>query len=144
MQRFSSFSLDTYDAISETRLDEVIFPLFSGDRIFLSGDLWSGKSTLVRALLRHHFSDESLVVRSPTYTYYQKYGTDIYHFDLYRVESYDDLLSLGIIDILDDPLSICIIEWPTLLLGKVLPRKSIDISSETPLLRSYKITSYTY
>jgi tRNA threonylcarbamoyl adenosine modification protein YjeE len=64
----------------------------AGDRIFLRGDLGSGKSTFVRALLRHHLKDSALVVRSPTYTYYQKYEHNIYHFDLYRIESLDDLL----------------------------------------------------
>ena len=63
-------------------------------------------------MIRRHFSDPELIVRSPTYTYYQRYSqkdtyqanenitslssvssilTPIYHFDLYRVESVDDL-----------------------------------------------------
>ncbi|MBT3726615.1 hypothetical protein HOG21_02715 [bacterium] len=30
---------------------------------------------------------------SPTYTYYNKYN-DIYHFDLYRLKSYDEFFSI--------------------------------------------------
>ena len=74
MQDSSAFSLDTFIIHDEKSLSEIIFPLVPGDRIFLIGDLGAGKSTFVRALLRAHFGDPDLVVRSPTYTYYQKYG----------------------------------------------------------------------
>ena len=73
MQGSNTFHLDTFTILDEKSLENIIFPLASGDRIFLTGDLGAGKSTFTRALLRHHFSDPDLVVRSPTYTYYQKY-----------------------------------------------------------------------
>ena len=142
MQSFSRFSLDTSTTLPETRISELLFSLIPWDRIFLSGDLWSGKSTLIRALLRRHFSDEDMVVRSPTYTYYQKYGSNIYHFDLYRIESYDDLLLLWAIEIFDNPNSICIIEWPDILGDTLYPTKSISISIEDPTTRIYTLTTY--
>ncbi len=115
MQTPHDFSLDTFLIPDEKSLENIIFPLVSGDRIFLTGDLGAGKSTFTRALLRHHFSDPHLIVRSPTYTYYQKFGAKIYHFDLYRLDSLEDLFLIGAREILDDPTSICLIEWPGIL-----------------------------
>jgi tRNA threonylcarbamoyl adenosine modification protein YjeE len=69
----------------EKELDKIAFPLLGGDVIFFRGDLGSGKSTFIRSLLRRHFENQDLIVRSPTYTYYQSYE-NIYHFDLYRIE----------------------------------------------------------
>ena len=115
MQGSTAFHLDTFIIPDEKSLENIVFPLVSGDRIFLTGDLGAGKSTFTRALLRHYFSDPHLIVRSPTYTYYQKYGTNIYHFDLYRLESLEDLFLIGAREILDDPQSICLIEWPEIL-----------------------------
>ncbi|MBT3728584.1 hypothetical protein HOF65_00670 [bacterium] len=38
---------------------------------------------------------------SPTYTYYNKYN-NIYHFDLYKLKSYDEFFAIGGEDILDN------------------------------------------
>ncbi len=145
MQEIASFSLDTSYTLSETDLGIILFPLSPGDRIFLTGDLWSGKSTFARALLRNHFQDDTLIVRSPTYTYYQKYthstleGSDIYHFDLYRIDSYEDIFLIGADDILRNPESICIIEWPEILAEKISPTKTIHISTLSENERTYTI-----
>ncbi len=53
-----------------------------------------------------------LAVTSPTYTYYQKYGDNLYHFDLYRINTPEDIIRIGADEILDNPHTICIIEWP--------------------------------
>lgn len=149
MQEIASFSLDTSHTLSEAEIGTILFPLKTGDRIFLTGDLWSGKSTLVRALLRTHFQDDTLIVRSPTYTYYQKYShphmtsSDIYHFDLYRVDSYEDVFLIGAEDILWNPENICIIEWPEILSEKILPTKTIHISTLSDTERIYRIRENT-
>jgi tRNA threonylcarbamoyl adenosine modification protein YjeE len=144
MQETRDFFLDTYSSITETDIESLLFSLRWGDRIFLIGDLGSGKSTLARALLRRHLENPSLIVRSPTYTYYQRYTSDnslipeVYHFDLYRVESNADLFLIGAMDILEDPMSICIIEWPELLPEAVIPTRKIHITpSKTG--RDYRI-----
>jgi tRNA threonylcarbamoyladenosine biosynthesis protein TsaE len=77
--------------------------------------------------LRQHFSDPDITVRSPTYTYYEKYGKNIYHFDLYRVESLEDIFLIGAHDIFADPDSICLIEWPEILQDDVKPTLCIEI-----------------
>lgn len=113
----------------EFSLDNYLFPLLPWDRIFFYGDLGVGKSTFIRHLLRKHFSNPELIVRSPTYTYYQKYENSpaIYHFDLYRVEDVPTLHSIGAIEILENPDTIALIEWPELIEDFIKPTKKISI-----------------
>lgn len=141
MQGSTAFHLDTFIIPDEKSLENIVFPLVSGDRIFLTGDLGAGKSTFTRALLRHYFSDPHLIVRSPTYTYYQKYGANIYHFDLYRLESLEDLFLIGAREILDDPQSICLIEWPEILGDDEKWTKKISITRMEDESRKVEIIS---
>ncbi|HBN22826.1 MAG TPA: tRNA (adenosine(37)-N6)-threonylcarbamoyltransferase complex ATPase subunit type 1 TsaE [Holosporales bacterium] len=84
-----------------------------GDVIYLKGTLGMGKSTFARAFIRHLANNPHLEVPSPTFTLVQIY-TDIplpiWHFDLYRLESPEEIEELG----LDEALStaVSLIEWP--------------------------------
>lgn len=142
MQNMKDKSVDIYSHVSEEWLSEFLFPLFAWDRIFLSGDLGAGKSTLIRALLRKHFNNPDLIVRSPTYIYYQKYGDNIYHCDLYRLDSLADFSLIGGDDILEDPCNICLIEWPEILGESVQPTKSIHIAQGDGWSRTFTLTQY--
>jgi len=82
----------------------------SGWTILLQGDLGAGKSTLARALLRA--LGHAGPVPSPTYTLVEPYRlaqTTVYHVDLYRIGSPDELYYIGWDD-LDDGLRL--VEWP--------------------------------
>lgn len=113
----------------EKELYDIVFPLIAWDRIFFSWDLGAGKSTYIRHILRKYLDDTTLVVRSPTYIYYQKYGTNIYHCDLYRIEDYSTWVSIGGEEIAQDPQSIMLIEWPEILGEGVKPTKKICIKA---------------
>lgn len=84
------------------------------DIIFLHGDLASGKTTLSKHMIQNIlcFPNE---VTSPTYTYYNKYGENVYHFDLYRLSHYDEFFAIGGEEILDNKENICLIEWPEII-----------------------------
>ena len=82
----------------------------SGWTILLEGELGAGKSTFARALLRAMGHEGS--VPSPTYTLVEPYqlpGNAIYHVDLYRVASEEELRYLGWSE-LDDGCRL--VEWP--------------------------------
>jgi tRNA threonylcarbamoyladenosine biosynthesis protein TsaE len=108
-------------------IDSILFDLMPGDRIFLRGELGAGKTTLTQKLIQRYLKD-TIMVSSPTYTYYQKYGDNVYHFDLYRAQDEYDLMRIGADEILDDPDTICIIEWPERLWSACMPTKIIDIT----------------
>jgi tRNA threonylcarbamoyladenosine biosynthesis protein TsaE len=85
--------------------------LRAGDVITLSGPLSAGKTTLVRGLLASlgHFGE----VPSPSFAIVQPYdglSLPIWHIDLYRIESGDELTELGLDDIRSD--GALIVEWP--------------------------------
>lgn len=117
-----------YIISSERDLEKIVFDLIPGDRIFFYGDLGAGKTTLIRYLLRRYIHQEDLIVRSPTYTYYQKYEF-AYHFDLYRIEDYATWISIGGEEISQSRDSILLIEWPEILGDTVLPNKIVSIET---------------
>ena len=95
--------------------------------VFLQGDLGAGKTTLVRGFLRA--SGYNGTVKSPTYNIDEEYAIAqqaVFHFDLYRLSSPEELEWIGINDYFAQQ-SICFIEWPDLGLG-FLPEPDIIIA----------------
>ena len=82
-------------------------PLF----LALYGDLGVGKTAFVRGFASV-ISPES-IVRSPTFALVNEYRAkpmSLFHFDMYRIESEDDLYSIGFYDYLERR-GICLVEW---------------------------------
>ncbi len=101
-----------------------------GDVIALFGDLGAGKTTLARGLITALAGDgeELLEVPSPTFTLVQTYEVGdlaIYHFDLYRLESSNEIWELGWEEALDGGVSL--IEWPERA-GDLLPDERLEVN----------------
>jgi len=93
-----------------------------GDVVGLKGELGAGKTTLARAILRAAAEDAQLIVPSPTFTLVEVYETprgSFWHFDLYRLETPDQVFELGWEEALAEGISI--VEWPERL-GPLLPK----------------------
>ena len=91
-----------------------------GDTFALFGTLGMGKSVLARAFIRELTGAKE--VPSPTFTLLQSYEApdfEIYHFDLYRLKSPEEIFEIGMEDALYG--GVCLIEWPEQM-GGYLPR----------------------
>ena len=81
--------------------------------VLLRGELGAGKTTLVKGIAEafHAASEED--VTSPTFTLVHEYRgpeANLYHIDLYRVDSPRELETLGLDDLISEN-SILLIEW---------------------------------
>lgn len=106
-----------------------------GKCLLLNGDLGAGKTTFTKFLLK--YLGVKSIVSSPTFTILNEYSGNypIYHFDMYRITSPDELYELGFEDYLTNKNSqkvingLKIIEWGENVKG-ILPKNSIDIDIE--------------
>ena len=82
-----------------------------GTVVAYRGDLGAGKTAFTRGLARGLGCTES--VTSPTYTIVNEYLSGrcpLFHFDMYRLKSSDDLWGIGWDDYLDRG-GVCAVEW---------------------------------
>lgn len=83
--------------------------------VLLDGPLGVGKTQTVK-LLVDHFGESGEVANSPTFAFHNKYllqnGQTIDHLDLYRIESEEELESIGFWDLFEQSSSWIFIEWP--------------------------------
>jgi tRNA threonylcarbamoyladenosine biosynthesis protein TsaE len=84
----------------------------SGIVIGLTGELGAGKTTFVKGFATAYGINKDAVT-SPTFTIINEYGfmPRIFHADLYRITSDDELIRTGIYDI-DITMGFLLIEWP--------------------------------
>jgi tRNA threonylcarbamoyladenosine biosynthesis protein TsaE len=106
---------------------EIADALEPGDVVALTGDLGTGKTALTKYIA------EGLGVReeisSPTFTIIKEYKSGrlpLYHFDVYRLGSGDELLDTGAEELLDGD-GACVIEWADIV-ADVLPADSLIVS----------------
>lgn len=93
--------------------------------ILLDGELGAGKTTFTKGFAKALGIEQN--VTSPTFTLMKTYSEGrltLYHFDLYRAESEDDVEELGFRDYFEAG-GVCIIEWNKF---TDFPRKPIKIN----------------
>ena len=91
--------------------------LRDGDVVLLHGDLGAGKTTLAKGIASALGIQD--VVSSPSFSLVNEYETGLaaavtrlYHLDLYRLRSEDDLASIGFDDFMAPADGIALVEWP--------------------------------
>jgi tRNA threonylcarbamoyladenosine biosynthesis protein TsaE len=81
--------------------------------IAFSGEMGAGKTTFIQAICRN--LGVEVEVNSPTFSLVNEYFTpeknSIFHFDLYRIETPEELFDMGYEEYFYSG-SLCLIEWP--------------------------------
>jgi len=104
-----------------------------GDIICLSGELGSGKTTLVRNLINSIYLRNNLKkpnsIKSPSFPIlltYEVNNFEIYHYDLYRISKRSELSEINIFEELNN--SITFIEWPEIILDHIKNYKHYSVN----------------
>jgi tRNA threonylcarbamoyladenosine biosynthesis protein TsaE len=95
--------------------------------LYFRGELGSGKTTLIRGLLRGLGLQEK--VKSPTYTLVELYVTsrlNLYHFDFYRFLDESEFVDAGLADYFRGK-GVCLVEWPERA-GSALPQPDLELT----------------
>lgn len=81
--------------------------------IAFSGEMGVGKTTFIQALCRR--LGVQVDINSPTFSLVNEYftpaGNSIFHFDLYRIETQEELFDMGYEEYFFSG-ALCFIEWP--------------------------------
>ncbi len=99
----------------------------------LTGDLGSGKTTFVQGFLKALGIRKKIT--SPTFVIFKRFKVkglrfkNIYHIDCYRIQKPNDLLILGLKEILNNPQNIVLIEWAEKV-KRILPKNTIWLKFE--------------
>ncbi|GAA4282062.1 tRNA (adenosine(37)-N6)-threonylcarbamoyltransferase complex ATPase subunit type 1 TsaE [Gaetbulibacter aestuarii] len=130
-----SFELFEIKAVAE----EIIKNLSSKVVLFY-GDMGSGKTTLIKALVSALGSEDE--VSSPTFSIVNEYAISkgkIFHFDLYRIADEEEVFNFGIEDYFESDAWI-FVEWPQILESFIPePFHSIELKTNSASGRTLKL-----
>jgi tRNA threonylcarbamoyladenosine biosynthesis protein TsaE len=126
-QEFVTYSPDETIALGG-RLAAMLAP---PKLVLLRGDLGAGKTTLVKGIAEAFHAAAKDEVTSPTFTLIHEYRgpeVQLYHIDLYRIETARELDTLALDDLMSDS-STLLLEW-----GEKFPRfvreRDVEIALE--------------
>lgn len=103
----------------------------AGDYVALYGEMGAGKTAFTRGLVAALVPECISLVHSPTFAIVNEYrgkSLTVYHYDLYRLKSEDDLISTGFTDYADGD-AVIVSEWSELF-QDMLPEDRINIHIE--------------
>ncbi len=111
-----------------------------GTVIALSGDLGSGKTTFIKGLAAGFGLKDSGKITSPTFALMHIYPSkpQVYHFDLYRLESIKEIEDMGFEEFISDPAVVTCVEWAEKA-GELIPKNAVRIDFEVIDANSRKI-----
>lgn len=104
----------------EKIVKDLLLPKLTKCSIFtFEGPLGAGKTTLIKDFLK--LCGVKTIVTSPTFAYMNKYrnkeGEIFYHFDLYRLNNFQEFIDTGFDEYLYQDGVVNLIEWPGVIDG---------------------------
>lgn len=124
MIKFESHSVHDTECFAE----EFAKQIKDGTVIAFTGGMGMGKTAFTRGFAKG--MGNACDVSSPTFAIVNDYGGEphLYHFDMYRIESWEDLYSTGFFDYMNDN-SVLLIEWSENI-ENALPDNTVFINIE--------------
>lgn len=112
---------DAADRFVKTMGDATVYAFY--------GEMGAGKTTFINRLCRRLGVMDD-VTNSPSFAIINEYRSDttaelMYHFDLYRLESIDEALEIGVEDYFDSG-ALCFLEWPERI-DDILPDDTVKV-----------------
>jgi tRNA threonylcarbamoyladenosine biosynthesis protein TsaE len=104
-----TYTLNEIDTVAKKLLENL-----ESKVVLFHAPMGAGKTTLIKSLCKQLGVEDE--VSSPTFSLVNEYkgtSTDIIHFDLYRLETNDQLMDIGFDYYLEKD-AFCLIEWPEL------------------------------
>ena len=103
----------TTNSVEETiaLAEEFAGKLNAGDTVLYTGEMGAGKTHFTKGIARHFGITQG--VTSPTFALVNEYIGDpvsVFHFDLFRINTYDDLYAIGFFDYFDRD-GVLAVEW---------------------------------
>ncbi len=121
---------------TRTIAKDLVRTLHGGDILILKGPLGAGKTAFSKGIAEGLSITKE--VTSPTFTLMNVYPVDnhetikeLVHVDTYRLETYEELLEIGIEEYLGRPDTITIIEWPEKV-ERLLENRKVTLVTFTP------------
>ncbi|MCL5970890.1 MAG: tRNA (adenosine(37)-N6)-threonylcarbamoyltransferase complex ATPase subunit type 1 TsaE [Patescibacteria group bacterium] len=119
----------TTNRSEETKLlgEKFAKKLKTGDFLAFYGNLGSGKTTFIQGLAKGLGIKRRII--SPTFIIVRHYKLEkgnFYHVDLYRAQTKNDLLSVGLGEVIEDENNIVALEWAEKM-KELLPKKRIEL-----------------
>jgi tRNA threonylcarbamoyladenosine biosynthesis protein TsaE len=109
--------------------------------LLFTAPMGSGKTTLIKAICEKLGVVDPIT--SPTFSIVNEYKgsyTLIYHFDLYRLQSIDELHDIGAEEYLDSD-ALKLIEWPALLMPMIIDYQEVEIIHITDKKRGVRVSA---
>lgn len=135
-----TFGIQTFSQEKTLELASSLGNLLNpGDVIALIGPLGGGKTLFTKGLLTGLGITDDVTVTSPSFTLLNEYHGRFhaYHMDIYRLESKEDFLAAGFIDLLYGN-DIAVIEWANKF-PELLPEWTLKVEMEIISETSRKI-----
>jgi len=122
----TDYTVNNLAELATVAQELVAGPLQTYRKVFLDAPMGAGKTTLVHYLVRALGGQEES--SSPSYSLINEYGLNnssllVRHADLYRLESLEEALEIGVEDYLEDE-HYFFVEWPEILLP-LLPENAL-------------------
>jgi tRNA threonylcarbamoyladenosine biosynthesis protein TsaE len=109
-KRFRTRSVEGTLALGETLAEMLRPPML----VILRGEVGAGKTTLVKGIAAALGAAVEEDVTSPTFTLVHEYESErahLFHLDLYRLETEEQIAVLGLEEMLAEPNALVLVEW---------------------------------